>query len=76
MAEFCRSQNTSALIPVTPLTATLDRVLCQPISWSILARNPSARATAGAVTVVLVTVFQFWKSGQMTMTSRAPKFSR
>lgn len=74
--DSCKSQNTDALMPVTPFTPTLDSVLCQPCSWSILARRPSARAVAYAVAVVLVTVSHARKSGQMTISSRWLKFWR
>ncbi|MNE57711.1 hypothetical protein D3C80_1526950 [compost metagenome] len=72
----CRSQNTLAEIPLTPLTPTLDKVLCQPVSWSILARRPSARAVAYAMSLLLVVVFQLTKSGQINISSRWLKPAR
>lgn len=76
VAGFCRSQYTSLLRPVTPLTPTLDRVLCQPICSSILARRPSARATAEAGAEALASGSQLTKSGQIVISSRALKFCR
>jgi hypothetical protein len=74
--DSCKSQKTDALMPVTPFTPTFDRVLCQPVSWSILARRPSARAVAQAVSVAFAVVSHARKSGQITISSRWLKFLR
>ncbi|MNJ76980.1 hypothetical protein D3C77_743820 [compost metagenome] len=58
------------------MTPTLDRVLCQPVSVSILARRPSARAVAVAMSLLLAVVFQVMNSGQISISSRWLKLSR
>ncbi|MNN72571.1 hypothetical protein D3C81_1886230 [compost metagenome] len=76
VAGSCKSHDTEALTPVTPFTPTFDRVLCQPVVWSILARSPSARAVAQAFVVAFAVVSHARKSGKMTISSRWLKFSR
>jgi hypothetical protein len=56
-------------MPVTPVTGTFEMVLCQPVSASIRARRPMARATASPAKDAL-------QLGQIIIISRSPKLAR
>ncbi|MNF96369.1 hypothetical protein D3C84_791580 [compost metagenome] len=66
----CRLQNTCLVSPSTPVTATLERVLCQPISLSMSARMAMALAVAQMVPDALAVVSHLVKSPKMGITSR------
>jgi hypothetical protein len=64
-----KSNDTSRSMPVTPVTVTFEIVLCQPVSASIRARRPMARATASPAKALV-------QLGQIIIISRSPKFAR
>jgi hypothetical protein len=69
VSSLPKSKVTSTAMPVTPVTGTFEMVLCQPVSASIRARRPMARATASPAKDAL-------QLGQIIIISRSPKLAR